>query len=63
MSGGYGAVCSGLTVFDAEAVKMIVEKNCNAFIAAFITGRVKPINALESFLMRTVYKMKYSKQI
>lgn len=59
---GYGAVCKGADKDDAEAVSMIVEKNCRAFMMASLHGKVKPINAMESRLMRTVYKMKYSKQ-
>ena len=59
---GCGAVCRGDNADDAKAVKMIVEKNCKCFIGAKLYGRAKPISPLESRLMRTVYKMKYSKQ-
>jgi len=60
---GYGAICAGISLDDAKAVSMIVEKNCKAYIAACLCGKAKSINALESRLMRTVYKLKYSKQI
>ena len=56
---GCGAVCVGA---DAEAVSMIVEKNSKVFLGASLHGKVKPINSFESRLMRTVFKMKYSKQ-
>lgn len=56
---GCGAVCAGS---DAKAVSMIVEKNCKAYLWAKLHGSVKPINVLESKLMRTVFKLKYSKQ-
>lgn len=56
---GCGAVCAGS---DAEAVSMIVEKNSKAYLWAKLHGSVKPINVLESKLMRTVFKLKYSKQ-
>ncbi len=56
---GYGAVCSGP---DSEAVSMIVEKNCAAFLGAALHKKIKYINPLESKLMRTIYKTKYSKQ-
>ena len=59
---GIGAVCQGKNEGDAEAVSMIAEKNCRAFLAAAVIGRVRPINPMESRLMRTVYKLKYSKQ-
>jgi L-ribulose-5-phosphate 4-epimerase len=57
---GCGAVCTGS---DAEAVSMIVEKNSKAYLWAKLHGSVIPINALESKLMRTIYKLKYSKQM
>ena len=60
---GAGAVCIGPTLDDAKAVSMIVEKNCKAFIGSSLHGKVKPINRLESRLMRMVYKTKYAKQI
>lgn len=60
---GHGAICTGSTQRDAEAVSMIVEKNCKAFVGASIHGIVHPINAFESKLMNVVYKLKYSKQI
>lgn len=59
---GCGAVCKGASVDDAKAVQMIVEKNCKCFIGAKLYGEAKPISPMESRLMRTVYKMKYSKQ-
>lgn len=60
---GVGALCTGPTSDDAQAVSMIVEKNCKAYIGARLHGKVKPINRFESRLMRMVYKMKYSKQM
>lgn len=60
---GFGAVCFGATEDDAKAVAMIVEKNCKAFLGASLIGKPKPINSLECRLMRTVYRLKYSKQI
>lgn len=56
---GCGAVCAGN---DAEAVSIIVEKNAKAYLWAKLHGSIKPINVLESKLMRTVFKLKYSKQ-
>lgn len=58
---GFGAVCAGE---DKEAVSMIVEKNCRAYLVAKMVSSVaKPINALESNLMRMVYLKKYSRQM
>lgn len=57
-----GALCGGPSMDDAVAVAQVLEKGCKAFIeTSFLGGGVK-INAAESLLMRTVYKLKYSKQ-
>ncbi|QOX63763.1 class II aldolase/adducin family protein [Anoxybacterium hadale] len=56
-----GAVCWGKNERDAEAVSMILRKNCRAYFTAAIFGRPKPINGFESALMRLVYLKKYSK--
>lgn len=57
-----GALCCGRTEEDAIAVGMILQKACKALIGASLFGKVKPINPLESMLMRYVYLKKYSKQ-
>ncbi|MFZ5642693.1 MAG: class II aldolase/adducin family protein [Bacillota bacterium] len=57
-----GALCCGISKGDATAVGMVMEKNSKALIGAAIFGNVKPINYLESCLMRLVYLKKYSKQ-
>ncbi|MBN2880150.1 MAG: class II aldolase/adducin family protein [Clostridia bacterium] len=59
---GFGAVCRGKDMDDAKAVSMIVEKNCMAYMGAALHDRPRSINPLECALMRTIYKMKYSKQ-
>ena len=60
---GTGALCCGASKSDAQAVSMVVEKNCNAYITSSLFDRVKPINHLECQLMRFVYLKKYSKQV
>lgn len=58
-----GAVCVGANEDEANAVKLVTEKGCKAAVAANIYGTDnKPINLLESALMRIVYKTKYSKK-
>lgn len=57
-----GALCCGETMEDAVAVGTILQKACKALIGASLFGKVKPINPLESLLMRYVYLKKYSKQ-
>lgn len=57
-----GALCCGGSKSDAEAVEMVVDKGCKTFIALKVLGKAKPINPIETRLMRFVYKKKYSKQ-
>lgn len=57
-----GALCCGETCDDAEAVRMVTEKACKAFIGASLFGKIKPIKPLECKLMRFVYLNKYSKK-
>jgi Ribulose-5-phosphate 4-epimerase and related epimerases and aldolases len=58
---GSGAICWGKNESDAEAVSMILRKNCIAYFTASLFGRPKPIKALECVLMRFVYLKKYSR--
>ncbi len=56
---GLGAICTGKTPDDAEAVAMIVSKNAAA--ACYIRG-AKPLNPADARLQRMVYLRKYSKR-
>jgi len=56
-----GAVCWGKNEPDAEAVSMIVRKNCKAYFASSAFGHPKYIKPWECLLMRRVYLKKYSK--
>jgi L-fuculose-phosphate aldolase len=57
---GVGAVCAGKTESDAEAVAMIVSKNC---AAACYTKYAKPLGRIDAMLQRYTYLTKYSKKI
>ena len=57
---GVGAVCAGKTPDDAEAVAMIVSKNC---AAACYVRKAKPLGALDARLQRYIYLTSYSKRI
>lgn len=58
-----GALCVGSDREEAEAVKLVTEKGCKAFVAADIFGRGRDtINPAESLLMRVIYKAKYAKK-
>lgn len=56
---GKGALCAAKKESDAEALSIVIEKNCRAALAAIGS---KPINRLESLLMRQFYLKKYSKR-
>lgn len=58
---GVGSLCWATTRADAEAVAMILEKNCKAALLAQEDSTVKPIGWLDTHLMRFVYQKKYSK--
>ncbi len=58
-----GAICVGSSMDEANAVKLVAEKGCKAFVAASSYGKEdKYINPLECTLMRVIYKTKYSKK-
>ncbi len=58
-----GALCVGSNLDEANAVKLVTDKECKAFAAADIFGKGKAcINTAESLLMRVIYKQKYSKK-
>ncbi|MGI6257597.1 MAG: class II aldolase/adducin family protein [Anaerovoracaceae bacterium] len=59
---GKGALCRGVSRSDAEAVAMLVTKNCKAFFAAGAMGRPKPISRPDVMIMRMVYLKKYEKR-
>lgn len=56
-----GALCCGPSKSDAQALSIVLEKNCKAYISASLCGKIKPINRFECRLMRLVYLKKYSK--
>ncbi|MBR2875625.1 MAG: class II aldolase/adducin family protein [Clostridia bacterium] len=57
-----GAVCVAGTEYDAEAIEIVMDKGCKTLVGANLYDSVKPINAVESNLMRVIYKLKYSKK-
>ena len=57
---GVGAVCAGKTKDDAEAVAMIVSKNC---AAACYVRNCKPLSPSDARLQRYIYLTSYSKRI
>ena len=57
-----GALCVASNEFDAGAVEIVMDKGCKTYIGAKMFERFKPINPIETRLMRIIYLKKYSKQ-
>lgn len=57
-----GALCCGPSKSDAQATELVMDKGCKTMLGAALFDGAKPINAIETRLMRLVYKTKYSKQ-
>ena len=56
-----GALCLGENYSDAQAVSIIMEKNCKAFTFACLFGNPKFIRRFDSQIMRYIYTNRYSK--
>lgn len=58
-----GALCVGSDEEEADAVRLVTEKGCKAFVAAKAYGKDNEhISTIECAIMRFVYKTKYSKK-
>ena len=58
-----GAICVGASLDDAEAVRLVTEKGCMAYVAADLYGKENDrIKFSECLLMRVIYKTKYAKK-
>ncbi len=57
---GVGAFCYGKTEKDAEAVGMLVQKNCKAALLSKTELHVHPLPLLDRYLMRAVYTHTYA---
>ena len=57
---GVGAVCAGKTKSDAEAIAMIVSKNC---AAACYAKYARPLGSIDARLQRYIYLTKYSRRM
>ena len=60
---GAGAIITGNTEGDMQALDIIMDKQCQAIVDVDIFNRAHYVPKLECFLMRTVYLAKYSKKI
>ena len=57
----WGGLCAAGTFDDAVAVAQVLEKGCQALVDTAFLGGGYNINPIESWLMRLVYRYKYSK--
>ncbi|MGN0447998.1 MAG: class II aldolase/adducin family protein [Acutalibacteraceae bacterium] len=57
-----GAVCCGSNKDEALACEMVMNKNCKSVLSCELFGETKAIGKLDSILMNTIYRFKYSKQ-
>jgi hypothetical protein len=57
----WGGLCAAASFDDALAVVQVLEKGCRAHIDSAFLGGGFHINPVEAWLMRMVYKYKYSK--
>lgn len=60
---GAGALCCAADAPDAEAIRMIVEKNCRTLLWSALLGRPHLIGRADAALMRAIYRAKYSREI
>ena len=60
---GNGALVTGNSAGDMQALELIMEKGCEAMVDVDIFNRPHYVPKAECFIMRTVYLAKYSKQI
>ena len=60
---GNGALVTGNSDGDMQALEIIMDKGCAAVVDVSIFNRAHYVPKMECFLMRTVYLAKYSKQI
>lgn len=56
-----GALCTGVDMSEAEAVGIVLEKNCMAAYLAEKTGKIKPLNLFSAIKDRKGYISHYSK--
>lgn len=57
-----GVLCCGPDMYDANAIQMVVDKNCKSYLVSRAFGKPNYISKVDSILMRFVYMQKYSKQ-
>ena len=57
-----GALCCGASESEANAVQLVMEKNAYAQITAELYGAPRTLSFFDCLIMRTVYKLSYSKK-
>ncbi|MDD6808130.1 MAG: class II aldolase/adducin family protein [Oscillospiraceae bacterium] len=59
---GMGALCTGTSEFDCEAVKLVLEKECITELASRLAHTNHAVDPMDALIMRVIYVLKYSKK-
>lgn len=59
---GAGALCTGTSKSDLDAVQLVMSKECMTQIGSVMFGSGTTLSPLDCLLMRTIYVTKYSKK-
>lgn len=57
-----GALCTGKTSDDANAVRIVLKKGCAADLYSAAIKNVRSLNTFDAYIQRIIYVKKYSKQ-
>lgn len=57
-----GALCTGKTNDDVNAVRIVLKKGCAADLYSAAIKNVKSLNTIDAYIQRIIYVKKYSKQ-
>ncbi len=59
---GMGALCTGASQYDCDAVKLVLEKECITELASRLAHQNHAVDSLDAMIMRVIYVLKYSKK-
>lgn len=59
---GSGALCTGTSESDLNAVELVMEKECETQIGSMFFGSGDTLSSVDCNIMRAIYVLKYSKQ-
>lgn len=59
---GIGAICTGTSASDLDAVELVADKECRTQIGALYLDGGEPLSPVDCGVMRAIYVLKYSKK-